>query len=175
MRQIEVGKPFTGPVPPNDGAILEIGPDGDLILLIQFRQPKELEMKALQADFERYSYYETAGVVTLASWVFKFSAPVGYIDAPFHAGLYKDNRAQKFIENQGNLLQVYVLDGEIVRIIRAVGLQHAAVVEFRETIKRQIVEAVTQERYNQAVDSLYRLSPEEIYQKGKIYRHGGQA
>lgn len=175
MQQIEVGKPFTGPVPPNDGAILEIGPDGDLVLMIQFKNPTPSEETALKAGFERYSFYEYAGAVTIATWVFKFPAPVGYIDAPFHAGLYKDGRTQKFLQNQGNLLQVYVLDGDIVRSIKAVGLQHEAAAGFRETIRRQLAESVSQDWYNSAIDTLYKLSSEEIFRRGKIYRHGGQA
>lgn len=175
MQQIEVGKTFTGPVPPSDGAVLEIGPDGDLVLLIQFKGPSEPESKALQAGFERYSLYEYNSLVTLACWVFKFPAPVGYIDAPFHAGLYKDGRISKFFEAQGNLLQVYVLDDNIVKVIRAVGLQYDAAAAFREIVRKQIGEPVTQELYGDSIDALYNISSEEIFRRGKIYRHGGQA
>lgn len=169
MQVYEVGKPFPGPVPQNDGCHFEIGPDGDMVLLIQFRRPSGPELEALKAGFKSYSYYEHSS--SLACWVFKYPAPVSYMDAPFHAGLYADQRIQKMIDDKGNALTVYVLDGEIIQSIRYVGLHPKAVEAFRTTIAMQLQSQMSRVTYNVAVDDLYQLTSREIYDRGLIFSH----
>jgi hypothetical protein len=169
---ISVGSPYPGIVLKEDGSALELGPDGNLILMIQFNNIRPNELSALQEGFSRYSFYQARHCPTLAAWVFKFPAPVGYLEVPFHAGLYRDGRGQKFLDNWGNALNIYVLDGEIVKLIRLSGLQHHAATTFRETVTLQITEPVTGPSYNAAVDWLYRMSAKEIFQAGKQFRHG---
>lgn len=169
MNVIEVGKPYSGPVPPKDGIMFEIGPDGDMQMLIQFQKPSPEEKKALAAGFERYSLYRHAGNIVLACWVFKYPAPVSYVDAPFHAGLYPDARIGKFFETRQNLLQVITLDGSIVQGIRAVGLQWEAMEYFTSIVQEQF--PVSRTAYNSAVDELYCLQSKEIFNRGKIFKH----
>ena len=173
----EVGKPFPGPVLKNDGAIFEIGPDGDMILLIQFQQSDDLEKAALKQGFYGYSYGEYEATMgdnklTIASWVFKFPDPVNYVDAPFHAGLYKDDRIAKFLEvEERNALSLYILDGNILTSIRYIGLWPHAMTLFRNTIKTQMSEKITMEGYNEAVDWLFKLSSKEMYKRGRRFSH----
>jgi hypothetical protein len=167
-----VGKPFPGAVPPKEGPLLEMAVDGSLTLLLQFPQPTIAETKALEIGFERYSYYEAAGEVTLASWVFQFPAPVGYLDIPFHVGLYKDDRGRNCLGNEWNSLDTYVLDGRILRQIRMSGLQWEAVDLFKNTIRRQMAEKVSITSYNDAVNRLYRMSQKEIFRRGQVFLHG---
>ena len=173
MNIYEVGKPFPGPVPPQDGAHFELGPDGDMVLVIQYQNPKDVERNALKAGFSRYAYCEHTGSISLACWVFKFPAPVLYIDAPFHAGFYQDGRAEKFLSGNANVLSVFVLDGEILTILRYSGLQPAAIDLLRATVRRQLSEHVTRDQYNADIDRLYRHSSEEIYVQGNNFAHKG--
>lgn len=175
MYKIEVGQPYPGVTPQQEGTVLELGPDGDLVLMVRMDQPSANEATALKAGFERYSLFEIFGSPSLAAFVFKFPAPVGYVEAPFHAGLYPDGRASKYLEIKGDMLQVYVLDGNIVTVARIVGLQHDSAARLREIIRRQLTEDVTMASYNAAVDRLYRMTSEQIYRAGHQYRHGGRA
>lgn len=170
MNVYEVGKPFPGPVPSQDGIYFEIDPDGDMVLLVQFQRPSGPEAKALKVGFTSYSYYEH-GNSSLSCWVFKFQAPVGYVDAPFHAGLYTDGRIKKMIDGGGNALTVYILDGEIIQSMRYVGLHPAAMEAFRNSIIQQLQSRISRDAYNAAVDDLYKFSSKELYDRGQIFSH----
>ncbi len=175
---ISVGQPFPGPVPDQDGLGFEIGPDGDMVLLIQMHNQREEETQSLEAGFERYSLYVQSGSPYVAVWVFKFPAPFRYMDAPFHAGLYHDNRIEKMLAKQGNALQVYVLDGNIVKVIKLVGLSHQAAADFRaviQTIQQQLTRPFDRQEYDRAINEIFQLSSEELFRRGKQYRHGGEA
>lgn len=169
MNVIEVGKKYNGPIPQQDGLNFEIGPDGDMQMIIQFQKPEEAEKKALVAGFDRYSLYRQAGDIILACWVFKYPAPVSYVDAPFHAGLYHDDRIEKFLKTRQNLLQTIILDGPIVQRIRAIGLQWEAMEYFTSIVREQ--SPVSSTAYNSAVDELYRLQSKEIFNRGKTFKH----
>lgn len=169
MQVYEVGKPFPGPVPPSDGSIFEIGPYGDMVLLIQCRQPSSHELAALKDGFRSYAYYEYG---PLACWVFKYQAPMSYIDALFNASLYPDDRISKMMDLDGNALTVYVLDGQIIQSIRQVGLHPAAMTAFRNTIEKQMAAPLSNAEYNTAVDDLYqKFTSREIYDRGLIFSH----
>ena len=169
---ISVGSPFPGDFPSKDGSVLELGPEGDLYLMIQCHDVSASELSAFQTGFNHYAYFQTCrSGPTIAALVFKFPAPIGYWDVVHHAGLYHDDRASKFLKASVNRLMVYLLDGETVRSIISTELQQGAAAAFRETVARQIMEPVTQASYNTAVDTLFRMSPEEIFRAGKRFRH----
>ena len=171
MNILEVGKPYTGPIPPQDGLVFEIGPDGDMQLLIQFQNPSREEKEALLAGFRQYSLYteQHPGKLLIACWVFKFSAPVSYMDAPFHAGLYQDGRVQKFLDTEQNMLQVIFLDGEIVQGIRIVGLHPAAMEALKETVGKQ--SKIERSAYDACVDLLYQQTSRDIFNRGLQFSH----
>ncbi len=168
MIAIEVGKPFPMALPPADGAVFEIGPDGDMNLVIRMDGQSDNERTALKAGFERYSIY----VGEVVCWVFKFPAPVGYLDAPFHSGLYTDNRVSKFLANNWNALNVYVVDLGITQVVRLVGLRLDSVALFRGAVGKQ--SGITPVEYNAAIDRLYRKSSEDIFRAGTVFRHAGE-
>jgi len=170
MISIEVGKPFPSVYPQNDALIFEISPEGAMTLMIQIRDPSQQEAAALQAGFTSYSWYEAPD--GQGCWVWKFPAPLGYMDSPFNAQLYQDGRAVKLLEHPyWNMLQVYVLDGPIVKIIRTSGLQPAAVAAFHATVRRQLLRGSDKGQNDASVNALYRMKSKEIYQKGKQFKH----
>jgi hypothetical protein len=170
MKIIEVGKPYNGPVPQQDGLYFEIGPDGDMQMIIQFQKPSREEKMALAYGILSYSLYRYQGSHVLACWVFEFHAPVSYMDAPFYAGLYTDDRVRKFLATDQNLLQVVILDGSIVQGLRAVGLQWKAMQTFRDIVREQAA-PVSRGEYDAAVNALYVLQSKEIFERGKIFKH----
>lgn len=172
MQKIEVGKPFPGAYPTTEGATFEIGPDGDMNLFIQFPKPTLAEEQALQIGFTRYTFYESSKS-NLACWAWKFPAPVGLLDTPFHAGLYSDDRCLKLEDVGTNQLMVYVLDGPIVKVIRLIGLQHNAAAMLYAAIRKQT--KISQAEYNSAVEWLNRMNQKQIYEAGKQFVHAGEA
>lgn len=172
--KISVGEQLPGYEYTQDGAKLHLDERGRFILFVNLKNQTDAEHAALVAGFSSYSYYEASGDITLASWVFKFPAPVGYLDAPFHAGLYPDNRATLCLEEEWNAMHSYFLDGDVVRVIRTSGLNHEAVTMFRKTVQRQLAENASMTSYNRAVDNLFRFAPKEIYKRGTIFQHGAK-
>jgi len=87
------------------------------------------------------------------------------------ADLYQDDRANKFLKENWNALTLYVLDGEIIKVMRYCGLQDMVMKLFRDTVIRQISQRITREQYNSAVDYLYRSTSEDIFIKGHYFAH----
>ena len=58
----EVGEPFPGPVPPREGAIMELWVNG-LNVIIQMPDLTRVERQAFKKSFKRYGSLETAGDV----------------------------------------------------------------------------------------------------------------
>jgi len=173
MHQITVGEKYTGPVPQQDGLYFEIGPDGDMQLLIQFKNPSHAEKEALLAGFRQYSllcFHNRRSPEPLLCFIFKFAAPVSYMDAPFHAGLYRDSRIQKFLDAEQNLLTVVMLDGDIVQGLRVVGLHPEAMRLFKKTALNQ-TPLVQRNIYDRLVDDLNELSSEELFHRGYEFSH----
>jgi hypothetical protein len=174
MIHYEVGKPYPGIVPQRDAALFELSPGGGMELLIQCKNPSDSEAAALKAGFNRYSYYEYRGPyenIFLACWVFKFPAPVGYMDVTFHADRYPDDRGEKFLAEKQNLLTTFILKGNIISHFFISGLQFKAMDLFCATVRQQINERIPQEQYDASVDDLYRLSSEEIFMRGNSFAH----
>lgn len=169
MHTITVGEKYSGPIPQQDGLHFEIGPDGDMQMVIQVQSPSPTEKKALQDGFRQYSLYRHPGDIVLACWVFKFSTSFGYMDAPFYAGLYQDGRVQKFLDIEQNLLTVTILDGEIVQGLRAVGLHPVAMKEFKSIVREQ--QPVDRAVYDAAVDSMYHMDSRELFNRGLQFSH----
>jgi hypothetical protein len=126
---------------------------------------------ALKAGFERYSIFGSTSHPHLACWVWKFPAPVGYVDSPFHAALYTDGRVERFIRDGGNMLWTFVLDGETVKTICASGLSHKAMKALKDIVHRQLAVSVDRFSYDAAVDRLFRLDSKEIFRRGMQFRH----
>ena len=61
----EVGKPFPGPVPHREGAIMELWELG-LLVVIQYPGLTPDELSAFHKGFKRYSYLESPTAVPIA-------------------------------------------------------------------------------------------------------------
>lgn len=166
-----VGAPFPGPVPQTDGAVFELLPGGGMIFLIQLHKQRPAEKSALRTGFNRYSFFESADPTSLAFWVFNFPAAVGFMEAPFHAGLYSDNRVDDFLLSDTNMLFTVMLDGPIITDLRVSGLQTGAMSLFRNTVRKQAAEGISLRDYHAALYRLHRMSPAQIFNAGHIFRH----
>ena len=176
ITMIQVGKPYPGSLDnladSAEGCFLEINESGVPELFLLYPNITPNERKFLDAGFTHYAIGEVShGGCTLVYWVFKFPAPGGYIDTQFHIGLYPDSRGREFIKWTGNALQVVVLDRKIVQLLRTSGIDPRAIAHVQEIVRKQLTENISRSQYCAAVNFLQRLSIEELYRRGEIFRH----
>jgi hypothetical protein len=174
MLAFRVGQDWPGTVPPTDGAILELGAMGDLWLFVQMKNPTEAETAALKAGFSAYSLYlspEPPGMVVM---VWKYPAPVGYLETFFHGGVYEDedDRVKVLLTSpdETNLLTGIFLDGPKITGIRSSGLNLNAMASLRQRVAIQ--RPLSQTNYAIAMQRLQRFTPKELFGRGTQYRHG---
>jgi hypothetical protein len=126
---LTVGKPFPGEVPHREGAIMELLEIG-LVVVIQYPELRKGELEAFHKGFKKYSYLESPTTVPIAVWIFDFPNPHGQIDAIFNARVVKKDLIDDFLDTSKggvkNALQFFLLDGEIIRGMKLVGLHPEA-------------------------------------------------
>lgn len=171
MTKYEVGKTFPGPVPASEGAIMELWPDS-LVVLIQMPGCTAKEVQAFKQSFQRYSYLETNTPVPIAVWVFDFPLPHGPIDMNFNAKPVKAEYLNNYLDTKEgikNLVIFHLLDREVLRGIKAVGLQPEAVKLFHDTIRKQLGMEYRQSDYNRYLNAIFQYSTRELFRMGKIF------
>lgn len=164
MPQLYVlGEEFPGPVPNREGAVMEMGPDGDLNVFLQFPGVTREERKAFQKSFRHYYYYETPTEIPLALWLFDFPRPMNAIEVNFDGSLQARNRPgsiEKFAEleegEMKNALHFYLLDGRILKGMKLFGLHQDAVRRFLGTLRKQVAIGYAQGEYAATLDGVYR-------------------
>jgi hypothetical protein len=142
-----------------------------MFFLIQLHNQSPAEKSAFRAGFDRYSFFESADPTSLAFWIFNFPSPLGFLEAPFHAGVYRDNRVDDFLRSDTNMLFTVMLDGQIVTDLRVSGLQTGAMSLFRNTIRKQAADGISQSAYNAALNRLLWMSSVQIFDAGHNFRH----
>jgi hypothetical protein len=168
----EVGKPFPGAYPTHEGAVLEIEKaGGGLVLLCQLPGLTPREATAFK-DFRRYYYLETATPVPVAYWIFEFAPPLAGLECNLDARLYEPSRVGAWLDTREgvkNLLTIYLLDGPILRAIKAVGLCLEAVAEFRATLRKQLDTSYTSADYTRSLRAIEQYEMSEIKKMAHKY------
>jgi len=169
-----VGKPFPGPVPHREGAIMELWEFG-LSVVIQYPGLRPAELKTFQQGFKTYSYLESATSVPIAVWVFDFPNPHGQIDSSFNARVVQRDLIQDYLDTgKGgvkNALYFFLLDGEILAGMRMVGLNPGAVGLFHDTIRKQLAMEYDRVDYDNCLAGLFTRSTRELFDMGRKFRH----
>ena len=171
----EVGKPFPGPVPHREGAIMELWEFG-LAVVIQYPGLRPAELEAFQRGFKTYSYLESSTSVPIAVWVFDFPNPHGQIDSVFNARVVQRDLIQDYLDTTGgsvkNALHFFLLDREILSGMRMVGLHPEAVGLFHDTIKKQLAMEYDRVDYDSCLAGLFTRSTRELFEMGRKFQHG---
>lgn len=161
----EVDKPFPGAYPTHEGAVLEIEkPGGGLVLLCQYPGLTAKERRAFE-DFRRYYYLESSTPAPVAYWIFEFASPLTSLECNLDARLYEPSRVAAWLDTREglkNLLTIYLLDGPILRAIKAVGLRHEALAAFRATLQKQLATPYTSADYARSLRGLEQYSIQEL-------------
>jgi len=168
----EVGKPFPVAVPREERAFIELWKSG-LVVMIQMPGLKREELKAFKRGFKRYLYLETDTPIPIACWVFDFPMPHGPIDVNFNSRIVTPEYITDFLDTARavkNLITFYLLDGPILRAIKAVGLQPAAVQLFHATIRKQLATPYAQADYDRYLSAIFKYSTDELFRLGKIFK-----
>lgn len=167
-----LGEEFPGPVPDREGIVMEMGPDGDLNVVIQAPGVTREERKAFQKSFKHYYYYETPTQIPLALWLFDFPRPLNALEVNFDGALQSRIRPgslEAFMETDGeamkNALSFYLLDGKVLKGMKLFGLHYDALRRFHATIRKQVAIGYTQDEYAVTLDGVYRGMDQEVMKR----------
>jgi hypothetical protein len=167
-----IGEEFPGPIPSTEGIVMEMGPDGDLNVLIQAPGVTREERKAFQKSFKHYYYYETPTEIPLALWLFDFPAPLNALEVNFDGALQSRIRPgslETFMETDGvsmkNALSFYLLDGNILKGIKLFGLHLDALRRFHGTIRKQVAIGYDKSAYAVTLDGVYRGMDQDVMKR----------
>ncbi len=170
---IEVGKKYPGAVPMAEGANLEIGPDG-LIMLIQMPDCTREEARAFRKGVRRHTYLESSGTTPVAIWAFDFKKPHGPVDTNFNARIVRRDWLDNWMTPEDgqtkNALNIILLDRRTVRGIKLFGLHQEAVGLFHATIRKQLATEYTQADYDSALSGMYAFSTEDFFRMGACFK-----
>lgn len=174
MTKIEVGKPFPGDVPGREGAVMELWKDG-LVVLIQMPGLSREERKAFEKSFKRYVYFESGTAVPVAVWVFDFPGPHGPIDCNFDSRLVRRELMDWYLDDRDggikNAVTFFLLDRNILRGMKYVGLDPEAVKLFHATIRKQLALDYSAAEHDKYFTGVYGFSAGELMSMGRVFRH----
>jgi hypothetical protein len=168
----EVNKPWPGPALTRPGAVMELWGDG-LVVITQMPGLRRKELQAFKKSFKRYSYLESGHSIPMGLWVFDFPNPHGVIDVNFNSRVADPEFVDSYLEKEGgqvkNALTFYLLDRDMLKGIKLVGLVPAAVKLFHATIKKQCATDYSKVEYSKHLDALYAFTTEELFALGKKF------
>ena len=169
-----VGKPFPGPVPHREGAIMELWEMG-LVGVIQYPRLRPSELRAFHEGFKQYSYLESPTTIPIAVWVFDFPDPHGQIDSTFNAKVVDKELIDDFLDTSKggikNALQFFLLDGQMLKAMKLVGLHPEAVGLFQSTIRKQLAMDYDMTDFTSCLAGFFTRSTRELFEMGRKFRH----
>ncbi len=169
-----VGEPFPGPVPHREGPIMELWEIG-LSVVIEYPRLRPGELEAFHRGFKSYSYLESSTSVPIAVWVFDFPKPHGQIDSTFNARFVERDLIDEYLDSGKagvkNGLYFFLLDREILRGMKLVGLAPEAVELFHDTIRKQLSMDYERADYEGCLGRLFTHTTRELFEMGRKFEH----
>jgi hypothetical protein len=92
--------------------------------------------------------------------------PIGYVDVPFHAGMYADDRVNIWLAQKINFLHMILLDGVFVKKMSFRVLDHSVMSHFYRSVELQSKKHISPIDYFSAVNSLFCMKSKTLYKKG---------
>ena len=170
----EAGKPFPGPVPHREGAIMELWEIG-FVVVIQYPALTSDELSAFHEGFKQYSYLESSTRVPIAVWVFDFPDPHGKIDTSFNARVVGRDLIDDFLDTSKggikNALQFFLLDGQIIQGMKLISLHLEAMELFHNTIKKQLAMDYDMTDFASCLAGFFTRSTRELFEMGRKFQH----
>lgn len=170
MQKYEVGGYFFGgPMRLQEGIRLSFDASG-LVLLVCLDRPTEKETGKLQAGTAEFALYEKNGILF---FLVRIPGVLSWSDAPFHIGLYEDDRPVPGIpEGAGLSLSVYGIDATHgkIRSMRLIGLGTNFSRELVQILRRQQAGSpVDRQAYMKQLEGIYsQYSREDMIQRAIV-------
>ena len=168
----EIGEPFPIQVPLREGAVMELWGWG-LVVMIQLPGVSRNERRAFHKKFKRYSYLEFPSKIPVAVWVFEFPG-MGTFEVTFNAKIVEREFTNNFLDtNDGikNGLHFFLLDGQILKAMKAVGLSKEAMKLFHDTIRKQLAMDYDMTDFGNCVAGVYTKGTRELFEMGQKFHH----
>ncbi|MGD9975379.1 MAG: hypothetical protein AB7S77_20145 [Desulfatirhabdiaceae bacterium] len=164
----EVGKPFPRKVFQDEGGMLHIDSDGSLSYVMQFPGLKTHELEAFHRGFKSYGYLESGTTPPIAFWIWNWAHPMAPADANFNAVIAnKDGIAEYLKEPDGggvkNAILLLLIDRQILRGMKYIGLDPIAVRAFHSTIRKQLALNSSLDDYASALNAMYHFTTHELF------------
>ena len=141
-----------------------------LTIVIQFPDLKPGELSAFNKGFKTYAYLESPTPVPIAIWVFDFPNPHGKIDSAFNAKFVESALLDAYLNTTkgviNNDLNIFLLDGNIVRGIRLVALNPEALNLFHKTIRKQLKMDYGEMEYLSCLGGFFTRTTDEFFEMG---------
>jgi len=170
--KLQIDKPFPGLVYLTEGVHMELRKDF-LVVFIQKPVLKKSILSAFKKGFSHYSYLETETLVPVAYWVFMFPQPHGPIECPFNARIVEPEIINAYldtIDGPKNGVRFFLLDGQILRGKKLVGLSPDAIELFHSTIRKQIGMNYSRSDFERYLIELFQFDAQELFEMGKIFK-----
>lgn len=172
----KVGEIFPFPVPKREGASLELWDGPGFVLAIQMPNLKKTELEAFHKGFDQYIYLEWPGEIPIAFWIFDFPLPHGRIEGNFNARVVKNpaliERRLDTSEGVKNLITFLLLDGQILKGMRASGLELESMEMFYSTIRKQLALNYSEADFVQCLAGIYQnYTTDELFSIGVQFKH----
>jgi hypothetical protein len=176
IQRLAVGQPFPGVVPPQEGAVLELTAGG-LTMLIQTPGLRPPELTAFRAGARRVCILEAgSAAVPICLVIVDWPSPLGPMDMSFDARRVRAEILATWLdtsEGAKNALQVILLDGQMVRGLKLMGLPAALVTQMRGVIRRQLAVPYGQEDFDRELGRVYQQSTAQLMARADCHRHRG--
>jgi hypothetical protein len=173
--KIEVDKIFPGPVPDHEGVQIELWHD-QLTVLIQMPAFDRDQLRAFNKGFEQYSYLESDTLIPIELWIFDFPVPLSSVEGNFNAKLARRKRLDLYLDIDDddpikNVIQFFLLDGQILRAIKQIELDPEAVQLFHATIRKQLDMDYNRIDFDRYLAGLHNYDTQDLFRMGKVFKH----
>lgn len=171
----QIGKPFPMEVHQEEGSKLHIDGDGSLMYLMQFPGLSNQEMEAFNAGFHTYGYLESGTTPPVAFWIWNWSLPLCPSDANFNAVIADRTGINEYLkEAEGggvkNTILFLLLDRQILRGMKYIGLEPDAVLAFHTTIRKQLELSRSLADFQSALTAMYHYTTDELYAMSQKFK-----
>jgi hypothetical protein len=166
--------PFPGPIPTAEGATLDLSAGG-LSMVIQAPGLRREEVQSFKKGARQVCLLEAgSAAVPVCVVIVDWPRTLGPMDMTFDARRVRTEVLTDWLdtsEGVKNALQVILLDGQMVRGLKLMGLPTALMEGMQGIVRRQLSTNYTQGQFDQALATIYRESTPQLMARATCYRH----
>jgi hypothetical protein len=109
-------------------------------------------------------------------WIFDFPVPLSSIEGDFNAKLATRKRVDLYLATDDddpikNVIQFFLLDGQILRAMKQIELDPEAVGLFHATIRKQLDMDYNRIDFDRYLTGLHNYDTQDLFRMGKVFKH----